>query len=139
MVGILVVGCAIISPNQQPKESRQQIAPKELLNSQWTLESFQGKAPDCNVMIHFLEKGQFTFTIQDQLFKGNYLYYIVKDSVIHFHTQPIDKLAWPTFNCELKPDDFARSLSLSDKKYRIVANQLFLLANDHIDFVFKKM
>ncbi|MBI3219252.1 MAG: hypothetical protein HYZ44_07050 [Bacteroidetes bacterium] len=137
LIGILVVGCAILSP-KQPKESKKQIVPKELLDSQWTLETFQGEAPDCNVMIHFLGKGQLTFTIQDEMFKGDYLYYIVKDSVIKFHTLPVDKLAWPTFPCEPKPDSFARSLSIGDKKFRVIGNQLFLLANDRIEFVFKK-
>jgi hypothetical protein len=138
MVGVLVVGCAIFSPHQ-PKESRQQLVPKELLNSQWTLETFQGKAPGCNVLIHFLEKGQLTFTIQDEIFKGKYLYYIVKESSIHFHTRHMDKIAWPNITCQPAPDHFARILSWGDKKYRIMGDQLFLYTNERLDLVFKKI
>lgn len=138
MVGILVVGCAIFSPHQ-PKESRQQLVPKELLKSQWTLETFQGKAPDCNVLIHFLEKGQLIFTIQDEIFKGKHLYYIVKESSIHFHTRPMDKIAWPSITCQPAPDHIARILSAGEKKYQIVGDQLFLYTNERLDFVFKKI
>jgi hypothetical protein len=134
----LMIGCAIVPPRRQYiKETKRQIIPKELLDSQWTLDTFENKKLDCSLSISFYDKGRFTFTLQGQLFKGDYLYYIVKDSTIQFHSRPVDKFAWPTFNCEPKPDEFARHLS-GDKKFKIVDDKLILRTNSRMDFVFKR-
>jgi hypothetical protein len=124
---------------QYDKESKRQIIPRELLNSQWTLETFENKKSDCNLLMNFYDQGRFTFTLQGHLFEGDYLYYVVKDSIIQFHTRPVDKFAWPTFDCELKPDNLARHLSWRDKRFKIVDDKLFLGNIDRMDFfVFKR-
>ncbi|NOS90824.1 MAG: hypothetical protein HOP30_02775 [Cyclobacteriaceae bacterium] len=142
-IGIFLVatfagGCATLFSGQ-PKESRQQVIPKELVNSPWTLVTFQNTSPDCRIVFRFLDKGRFTFTIQNEPFEARYLYYVVKDSTIHFRTRPIDKIVWTNITCQPAPDHFARILSAGDKKYRIVGDQLFLYSNERLDFVFKKM
>jgi|GEM_PF-3117162 len=138
-IGTLMIACGLMPPRRQYiKDAKRQTIPKELLNSQWTLETFDNKKSDCSLLINFHDKGQFTFTLQGQLFKGDYLYYVVKDSIIQFHTSPVDKFAWPTFNCELKPDNLARHLR-GDKKFKILDNKLTLRTNERTDFIFKKM
>jgi hypothetical protein len=137
-IGTLMIGCAIMPPRRQYiKETKGQIIPMELLNSKWTLETAENKKSDCSLSISFYDKGRFTFTIQGQLFEGEYLYYVVKDSAIQFHTRPVDKFAWPTFNCEPKPDEFARHLA-GDKKFRIINDKLILRTTNGTDFIFKR-
>jgi hypothetical protein len=134
----LMVACSIMPPRRQyVKETKRQTIPNGLLNSRWTLDTFENKKMDCSLSISFYDKGRFTFTIEGQLFKGDNLYYVVKDSTIQFHARPVDKLAWPTFNCEPKPDEFARNLS-GDRKFKIVDDKLILWTNNRTDFIFKK-
>ncbi len=137
IVWIYLVGCSIMPPRQQySKEANRQRIPMELINSQWSLETFRNEKPSCSVFINFYDKGRFTFTHQGQVFQGDHLYYIVRDSTIQFHTRPLDKLAWPEFNCQPKPDDFARQLSVAVNKFKITGNKLVLMANDSAYFVF---
>ncbi len=121
---------------QYNKEASQQRIPAELINSQWVLETSTNDKPSCSVVMNFYDKGRFTFTLDGQVFQGDHLYYVVRDSTIQFHTRPLDKLAWPEFNCQPKPDYFARQLSVAVNKFKITGNKLFLMANDSAYFVF---
>ena len=108
----ILVACGLMPPRRQyVKESKQQIIPKELLNTHWTLESWDGKTPDCKLTMDFYAKGRFTFKWNDLDFTGDNLWYIVKDSLVSFQTRPIGKIVWTTEQHELEPDNFARDLS----------------------------
>lgn len=137
LAGLFIVSCTTIFSGQ-PKESRKQEIPRELINNPWALVTFQNSLADCRIVFRFLDNGRFTLTIQEQLFEGKYLYYMVKGSSIHFHTRPMDKMAWPSITCQPAPNHIARILSAGDKKYQIVGDQLFLYTNERLDFVFKK-
>jgi hypothetical protein len=70
-IGTLVIACSLMPPRRQYiKEVKRQVIPKELLNSQWTLETINNKNPDCSLTMRFLDQGELTFTIQGQLFEG---------------------------------------------------------------------
>ena len=150
-IGTLMIACSLTQPR---RKLNRQVIPKELLNSQWTLETYykvnsdgltiqsHDKADsDCSVTIQFLEKGQLTFTIQGHQFKGYNLWYLVKDSIIEFHPGIIEKFAWPSYNCDPKPDTFARDL-LSMDKVLIHDKKMTLLPHSKKDkrkLVFKKV
>lgn len=122
-IGLLVTACSLMPPRRQYiKEVKHQIVPEGILNSEWVLETFDNHTSDCNLTIAFLEKGQFTFKVKDELFTGDYLWYQVKDSTIEFHTRPIEKIFWRGFNCEIDPDNFARYLS-GEKRIAIEADR----------------
>jgi hypothetical protein len=133
---ILVIGCAVMPPKRQYiKHVKRQVVPKEILNSKWVLETFDGQAPDCVLTMTFLEKGQLTFTFKDRLYNGDELWYLAKDSVIEFHTTPLEKMAWTFDNCKMNPSVFARYL-MGDKKVQIADNNLTF---DKKKFVFTKL
>ncbi|GHM99698.1 hypothetical protein WSM22_11880 [Cytophagales bacterium WSM2-2] len=129
---------------QYIKEAKRQIIPKEILNTEWFLETYyepfekKSKPSDCNLTIRFLEKGRFTFTSKGHLFQGDNLWYIVRGSAIEVHTRPIDKFAW-SFNCDPEPDHFSRMVSWSIKTFKIVDNKLILSSNNGTELVFKKL
>lgn len=133
----LLVACGLMPPRRQYiKEAKRQIIPKELLNTHWTLESWDGKAPDCKLTMDFYAKGQFGFKWNDIDFTGDNLWYIVKDSAITFQTRPIEKIVWTTEKHELEPDNFALDLR-AIKNFKIVNDKLVLTSKDKT-FIFKK-
>jgi len=135
---VLLSDCGLIPPGRQYiKEAKRQIAPGELLNTQWTLESFDNKVPDCKLTMEFYDKGRFAFKWNDLDFAGDNLWYLVKDSTITFHTRPIEKIVWTTEKHELEPDNFALDLS-GIKNYKVDNNKLTLTSKYRI-FVFRKM
>ncbi|CAN5269509.1 hypothetical protein BH09BAC3_BH09BAC3_23630 [soil metagenome] len=137
-LGTLVVGCAIMPPRRQYIANvKRQTVPNELLKGEWALETFDDKAPDCDVTIRFLDKGQFTFNFKDDLYAGDNLWYLVKDSVIEFHTRPLEKLAWTEDNCEMNPSVFALYL-MGDKKVTVIKDKMSFDAFDKKRFVFRK-
>src|SRR5690349_4845192 len=84
---LIFVSCAIMPPKRQYiKQAKQQIAPKEILNSEWTLETYDNKSPDCQLTMKFLDRGQFTIRFKDKVYDGDNLCYVLTDSVIEFHT-----------------------------------------------------
>jgi hypothetical protein len=134
----ILVGCGLMPPRRQyVKETKRQIIPNELLNTHWTLESWDSKTPDCKLTMDFYEKGRFTFSWNDKSFAGDNLWYIIKDSSITFQTRPIGKIVWTTEKHELEPDDFARDLS-GVTKYK-VANEKLTLTSSYNIYIFKKM
>jgi hypothetical protein len=138
-IGTLVIACSLMPPRRQYiKEVKRQVIPKELLNCQWTLETIDNKKPDCSLTMKFLDKGELTFTIQGRLFEGDYLWYIVKDSIIKFHAIPLDKFAFTEFNCEPKPDTFAQYL-LGVNKVLIRDKRMTLLTYGKEELIFKKV
>src|SRR5262245_23457759 len=113
---VLMLSCSLMPPRRQyMSEVKHQNIPREILNSEWALETFDSQAPDCGLTMKFLEKGQFTFTFKGQLYAGDNLWYVVKDSVIEFQTRPLEKIAWTTDDCKMNPSIFALYL-LGDKK-----------------------
>jgi len=135
---IMVTGCGLMPPRRQYiKLIRKQAAPKEILNSEWSLESFDNKAPDCSLSLKFLDKGQLTFKFKDHEYRGDFLWYLVKDSLIEFHTRPLEKFAWTSDKCEMNPSAFALYLH-GDKKVIIADNKLRFDTFDKKRFVFRK-
>ena len=95
LLTVLLLDCGLMPPRRQYiKEAKRQIIPGELLNTRWTLESWDNKVPDCKLTMDFYEKGRFTFKWNDLDFAGDNLWYLVKDSRITFHTRPIEKIVW---------------------------------------------
>ena len=129
----LLVSCALMQPRRQ---LNRQVIPKELLNSQWALESMDMMNSDCSLTMQFLDKGQLTFTIEGQEFRGYNVWYLMKDSTITFHPGIIEKFAWPSFHC--KPDNFARVL-LSVNRVRIRDNRMTLVTPSNMKVIFKKV
>ena len=138
-LGIVMVGCSLMPPRRQyMKTVKRQTIPKEILNTEWTLESFDDKAPDCSLSMKFLERGQFTFRFKDQLYAGDNLWYLVKDSVIEFQMRPLEKIAWTTDNCAMNPSVFALYL-MGDQKVVIENDRLTFDTFDKKKFIFKKV
>lgn len=106
------------------------------MNTHWTLELWDGKAPDCKLTMDFYEKGRFAFKWNDLDFAGDNLWYIVKDSAITFQTRPIEKIVWTTEKYELMPDMFALDLR-GITTYKVDNDKLILTSTDKI-FIFKK-
>jgi len=137
LLTFLLVDCGLMPPRRQYiKEARRQIIPRDLLNTQWTLESWDNKVPDCKLTMNFYEKGRFTFKWNDLDFAGDNLWYIVKDSAITFQTRPIEKIVWTTEKHELEPDNFALDLR-GIKSYRVDNDKLILTSTDKT-FIFRK-
>jgi hypothetical protein len=135
----LLLSCSIIEPKRQRiKEVGRQSIPKDLLNTYWTLESFDNKTPDCEITIGFLDKGQLVFRFKDNLYDGDYLWYIVKDSIITFHTRPLEKLAWTADNCEINPATFALYIQ-GDKPLYIKNGQFIIATFDNQEMRFRKV
>ena len=138
LLTVLLLGCGLLPPRRQySKEARRQVIPEELLNTHWTLESWDNKVPDCKLTMSFYEKGRFTFKWNDLDFAGDNLWYIVKDGTITFQTRPIEKIVWTTDQYELKPDNFALGLS-GIKDYKVDNDKLMLTSTDK-SFIFKRM
>jgi hypothetical protein len=138
VLAILLVQCSLMPPRRQYiKEAKRQIIPGALLNTRWTLESWDNRVPDCKLTMDFYDKGRFTFQWNDLNFAGDNLWYIIKDSSITFQTRPIEKIVWTTETHELEPDNFAMELS-AVKSYRI-ANDELILTSANMTFVFKKV
>jgi hypothetical protein len=134
----ILVACGLMPPRRQyVKETKLQIIPKELLNTHWTLESWNNKTPDCKLTMDFYDRGRFTFYWNDKAFAGDNLWYIVKDSTITFQTRPIEKIVWTTEKYELAPDNFALDLR-GIRNYRVANDRLTLTSTDRT-FIFKKM
>lgn len=136
---MILFSCSLVGPRRQRiKEVGRQQAPEEILNTFWTLETFDNKKPDCEIIIGFLDKGQLVFKFQDKLYDGDYLWYIVRDSVINFHTRPLEKLAWTTDNCEMNPSIFALYIQ-GDKPLDIQGGTLVFMTFDNKKLRFKKL
>lgn len=86
----------------------------------------------------FLDKGQFIFKFKDEVYKGENLWYIVKDSsVIEFHTRPLEKMAWTKDECQMNPSVFSLYLA-GNKKLTITGSKLSFVTFDKRRFVFIK-
>ena len=134
-----IISCSLLPPRRQYiKTVKQQRIPIEILSTSWTLESFGNKVPDCSITMTFLEKGQLTLGFKNELFQGDNLWYIVKDSTIEFHTRPLEKLAWTSDNCEMNPSIFALYIHGS-KTIKIESSKLTFIAFDNSEFVFSKV
>ena len=138
-LGILIVACSIMPPRRQYiKEVKRQVVPKEILNSEWALETFDNKIPDCNLTMKFLGRGQFEITFKGKVYNGDNLWYLVKGSVIEFHTRPLEKFAWTNNNCEMNPPYFALLIQGS-KKMHVTKDKMTIVTSDKKEFVFKKV
>lgn len=133
-----IMNCSVLPPRRQYiREVKKQKIPKEILNTNWTLESFDHKTPDCSVTMSFLEKGQFIIKFKSELYQGDYLWYIVRDTGIEFHTRPLEKLAWTKDNCETNPSSFALYVH-GDKKVSITNDRLTFVTFDNRNWYSKK-
>ncbi|MCE2734048.1 MAG: hypothetical protein ACK57K_11980 [Chryseotalea sp.] len=133
----ILIACGLMPPRRQYiRETKQQIIPAQLLNTNWTLELWDGKTPDSNVTMDFYSKGRFTFKWNELDFVGDNLWYIVKDSSITFHTRPIEKIVWTKEKYKLEPNNFALDL-MGIKNYKIENGKLILTSTNKI-LVFKK-
>jgi hypothetical protein len=138
LLTVLLADCGLMPPRRQYiKEAKRQIIPKDLLNTHWTLESWDNKVPDCKLTMDFYDKGRFTFKWNDFDFKGDNLWYIVRDTAITFQTRPIEKVVWTTEKHELEPDNFA--LYLSEITNYKVENDKLILTSTEKTFIFKRM
>ena len=138
LLSFLLVDCGLMPPRRQYiKEAKRQAIPKDLLNTHWTLESWDNKAPDCKLTMDFYEKGRFTFKWNDLDFTGDNLWYIVRDSTITFQTRPIEKIVWTKERYELEPDNFALDLR-GIKNYKVDNDRLILTSTDKT-FIFKRL
>ncbi|HEY0744458.1 MAG TPA: hypothetical protein VGD40_23490 [Chryseosolibacter sp.] len=136
-VTLLLQQCGLMPPRRQYiKEAKQQITPTDLLNTHWTLESWNNKLPDCRLTMDFYEKGRFTFKWNDLDFAGDNLWYIVNGSQITFQTRPIEKIVWTDERYELEPDNFALDLS-GIKNYKVENDKLILTSTNRI-YIFKR-
>ena len=90
------------------------------------------------MIIGFLDRGKLVFKFKGDLYDGDYLWYIVKDSTITFHTRPLEKLAWTTDNCEMNPSSFALYIQ-GEKPLDIQEEQLVFMAFDNKELRFKKV
>ena len=136
---LIMVSCGTTPPRRQyVKEAKQQVTPKEILNSEWTLESYDNKSPDCQLSMKFLDRGQFTIRFKDKLYDGDNLWYVLKDSVIEFHTRPMEKIAWTSDDCEMNPSVFALLL-MGDKIVEFEDNKMSLDGTGEKRLVFKKI
>jgi hypothetical protein len=97
---------------------------------------WNNKVPDCKLTMDFYEKGRYTFKWNDLDFAGDNLWYLVKDSIITFHTRPIEKIVWTTEKHELEPDNFA--LDLSEIENYEVSNDKLILRSTDRTYIFKK-
>jgi hypothetical protein len=137
LLSLLLLDCGLMPPRRQYiKEARQQSIPRDLLNTHWSLESWNNKAPDCKLTMDFYEKGRFTFKWNDLVFAGDNLWYVVKDSAITFHTRPIEKIVWTTETHELEPDNFALELS-GIQNYEVNSDKLILTSTDKT-YIFRR-
>lgn len=137
-LSVLLFDCGLMPPRRQYiKEAKRQIIPEDLLNTHWTLESWDNKVPDCTLTMDFYEKGRFTFKWNDLDFTGDNLWYIVKDSTITFHTRPIEKIMWTNETHELEPDNFAMDLNRITN-YKVDKDKLILTSTSRT-FIFKKL
>ena len=136
-VTLLLQQCGLMPPRRQyVKEANRQIVPADLLNTHWTLESWDNKVPDCRLTMDFYEKGRFTFKWNDLDFAGDNLWYIVNGSQITFQTRPIEKIVWTTEKYELEPDNFALDLS-GIKNYKVEDDKLILTSTKRT-YIFKR-
>ena len=94
--------------------------------------------PDCEITIGFLDKGQLVFKFKDELYDGDYLWYIANGSTIDFHTRPLEKLAWTIDNCEMNPSVFALYIQ-GQKKLDIHEGELVFMTFDNKELKFKKL
>lgn len=136
----LLFSCSLLGPKRQRiKEVERQSIPKELLNTYWTLDTYDNKRPDCEILMGFLEKGQLVFKFKGELYDGDYLWYFINDSKINFHVSPLDKLDWTgTDNCEMNPAAFARYIE-GNKPFNIHDGQLIFKSFDNKELKFKKV
>lgn len=135
----ILSSCSLLEPKRQRiKGVTQQLIPREILNTYWALETFGNQKPDCEIVIGFLERGQLIFKFKDELYDGDYLWYLVKNSTINFHTRPLEKLAWTTDDCVMNPSTFAMYIQ-GDKPLNIQDGQLVFMTFDNKELRFKKM
>jgi len=139
LVTATLISCSYLIPGKRKliREVQRQLIPDIILNSNWTLSSFGGNVPDCDLILIFLEKGQLKFKFKGVAYQGDYMWYLVKDSVIHFHTRPLEKIAWTQDNCEMNPYSFALYIQ-GDKKVIILNDQLTLTWLDE-ELIFKRI
>lgn len=136
---ITLYSCVLLEPKRQRiKEVGLQSIPSEILNTYWTLETYDNQKPDCEIIVGFLDKGQLVFKFKGELYDGDYLWYFVKDSVINFHTRPLEKLAWTSDNCEMNPSTFATYIQ-GDKPFHIQNGKLVFKTFDNRELKFTKV
>lgn len=136
---IILYSCSLLEPKRQRiKEVGRQSIPSEILNTYWALATFDSQKPDCEIIIGFLDKGQLIFKFKGELYDGDYLWYIVKDSMINFHTRPLEKLAWTSDNCEMNPSTFAMYIQ-GDKPFYMEDGQLIFKTFDNRELKFKRV
>ena len=135
----ILFSCSLLGPKRQRiKEVGQQSIPEEILNTYWTLVSFDNKRPDCELIIGFLDRGQLVLKFKGEVYDGDNLWYIVKDSTIDFHTRPLEKLAWTTDSCEMNPSSFALHIQ-GIKPFGIRDGHLVFMTFDNRELRFRKV
>ena len=135
----IAFSCSLWGPKRQRvKEVRRQSIPTEIINTYWTLESIDNEKPDCEIIIGLLDKGQLILKFKGELYDGDYLWYIVKDSVIDFHTTPLEKFAWTSDNCEMNPPSFASYID-GTRQFSIQDGKLTFMTFDNKELRFAKM
>ena len=136
---VMLSDCSLMPPRRQYiSDLKQQSIPQELLDCEWRLVSFDNKPPDCTLTLKFLARGQFTFTFKNEIYAGDNLWYVVKGSVIEFHTRPLEKFAWTSDDCEMNPSIFALYL-MGDKNVVLYDDKLTFAAFHNKHFVFQKV
>lgn len=123
---------------QYLSDVKKQVIPANILNSAWTLESIEGQSPNCPITMKLLERGELQLIFKGEVYAGDNLWYMVKDSVIEFHTRPMEKLAWVDDNCEMNPSTFALYLS-GEKRVDINDTMLSFFSFDKRKFSFKRL
>ncbi len=134
-----LLGCSLFEPKRNRiKEVKLQRIPNEFLNTYWVLETLDNKEPDCKIVIGFLEKGQLVFKFKDENYEGDFMWYIFKNSIIEFHTRPLEKLAWTKDNCKINPSSFSLYIQ-GERKYKLENNYLVFESFDSKELKFTKL
>jgi hypothetical protein len=139
MIGAGILSCSVLPPRRQYiSEIKKQHIPVTLLNTTWDLVSFNQQIPDCSISFSFLEKGQLTIGFKGELYRGDNLWYLCKDSsTIAFHTRPVEKFVWTQDTCGMNPYRFAFYIQ-GDKKITFTNDKMSFKTFDDKEFIFKK-
>ena len=137
---VVAWSCGLMPPRRQyMKEVKNQKIPAWLLNTHWQVEQYEGKAPQCQVVIGFLERGELTIEYNGYLHHGDHLWYQVKaDSIVEFQTHPEDKIVWTSDHCGMLPSNFALGIE-GDKKVEVRDNRMIVSDDGKDEIVFKKL
>jgi hypothetical protein len=66
------------------------------------------------------------------------MWYIFKNSIIEFHTRPLEKLAWTKDNCKINPSSFSLYIQ-GERKYKLENNYLVFESFDSKELKFTKL